>query len=417
MIKHLVPSKFGFYKLFNLGLRVAPLSVKFLFFAVLSKVLSPEIYGSYTLITTTITISIFVLGLDFYNYSIREILMNGQNTVSKVFSTFLLYIVVYIIAMSCVAVYYHFSDGMGMSLKVTLTILLICITEHFCQEAYRLQIAFKKVLTANLIFFFRVFLWMSYLTIEILFFNKNLVLETILNYWLIFNLVAVGLNVVTAVRPAINNKGSLKLSIAFIKRGIVVCSLFFLGTLSLKSIEYLNRYIVDLFLGKEITGVFSFYSNLALVITVYINAIVISFELPLLIEKGNTSNFSKYFKIFKNSFLKQIVIIIVLLLIAIAPILYWQDIPLYKDYLYIFFILLISTAIINYSLVYHFYLYIKKKDRTILWLTIKSGFFNLVTTLILTYYFGVAGTCVAFLLTSICIIYLRKSSCKKVGYE
>lgn len=417
MIKHLVPSKFGFYKLFNLGLRVAPLSVKFLFFAVLSKVLSPEIYGSYTLITTTITVSIFVLGLDFYNYSIREILMNSQNTVSKVFSTFLLYIVVYIIAMSCVAVYYHFSDGMGMSLKLTFTILLICITEHFCQEAYRLQIAFKKVLTANLIFFFRVFLWMSYLTIEILFFNKNLVLETILNYWLIFNLVAVGLNVVTAVRPAINNKGSLKLSIVFIKRGIVVCSLFFLGTLSLKSIEYLNRYIVDLFLGKEITGVFSFYSNLALVITVYINAIVISFELPLLIEKGNTSNFSKYFKIFKNSFLKQIVIIIVLLLIAIAPILYWQDIPLYKDYLYIFFILLISTAIINYSLVYHFYLYIKKKDRTILWLTIKSGFFNLVTTLILTYYFGVAGTCVAFLLTSICIIYLRKSSCKKIGYE
>ncbi|MBO6879929.1 hypothetical protein [Winogradskyella sp.] len=343
--------------------------------------------------------------------------MNSQNTVSKVFSTFLLYIVVYIIAMSCVAVYYHFSDGMGMSLKLTFTILLICITEHFCQEAYRLQIAFKKVLTANLIFFFRVFLWMSYLTIEILFFNKNLVLETILNYWLIFNLVAVGLNVVTAVRPAINNKGSLKLSIAFIKRGIVVCSLFFLGTLSLKSIEYLNRYIVDLFLGKEITGVFSFYSNLALVITVYINAIVISFELPLLIEKGNTTNFSKYFKIFKNSFLKQIVIIIVLLLIAIAPILYWQDIPLYKDYLYIFFILLISTAIINYSLVYHFYLYIKKKDRTILWLTIKSGFFNLVTTLILTYYFGVAGTCVAFLLTSICIIYLRKSSCKKIGYE
>lgn len=417
MIKHLVPSKFGFYKLLNLGLRVAPLSVKFLFFAVLSKVLSPDIYGSYTLITTTITISIFVLGLDFYNYSIREILMNSQNTVSKVFSTFLLYIGVYVLSVFAVVAYYYLGDGMGMSLKLTFTILLICLSEHFCQEAYRLQIAFKKVLTANLIFFLRVFLWMAYLSIEILFYGKSLGLETILYYWLVFNLVAVALNIIMAIKPAIKNKESLKFSTVFIKKGIVICSLFFLGTLSLKSIEYLNRYIVDLFLGKEITGVFSFYSNLALVITVYINAIVISFELPGLIETGNTSNFSNYFKKFKSSFLKQIGIIIVLLLLAIAPILYWQDIPLYKDYLYIFFILLISTAIINYSLVYHFYLYIKKKDKTILWLTIKSGFFNLVTTLVLTFYFGVAGTCVAFLLTSICIIYLRKSSCKKIGYE
>lgn len=154
-----------------------------------------------------------------------------------------------------------------------------------------------------------------------------------------------------------------------------------------------------------------------MVISVYINAIVISFELPALIEKGLSKDINHYFIGFKKSFLKQIVIIVVILLIAIFPILKWQNIPMYQDYLYIFFIMLLASAIINYSLVYHFYLYVKKKDKAILMITIKAGLVNVICTVLLTYWLGVLGTCIAFLITSLCLIYLRKSGSKKIGYE
>ncbi|MFV9549505.1 lipopolysaccharide biosynthesis protein [Algibacter sp. PT7-4] len=405
-------------KLINLFLRVMPLAVKFVFFAALSKVLTTDNYGSYTLITTTVTVSIFVLGLDFYNYSIREVLINKSRVFQKLFSTFSLYAIIYLAISIIVAfVLLTFSNVFTLSPSTIIIITLICFSEHFCQEAYRLQIAFKKIYLANIIFFFRVFVWMAYLVIQVLLFQKEVSINRILNLWLIFNVVAVLLNFITAHNFIRKNLNYLKLDLDFIKKGLVISGLFFAGTLSLKSIEYLNRYIVDLFLGKEMTGIFSFYSNLALVISVYVNAIVISFELPALIEKGKSSQINSYFKGFKKSFLKHIIIIVVVLVIAIFPILKWQNMEIYSNYFYVFFILLLASAIMNYSLVFHFYLYIKKKDKKILMLTIKSGIFNLLATFALTYLLGILGASVSFLLTSICLFYLRKTSSKKIGYE
>ncbi len=419
MNHRIISSKHGIFKLLNLFLRVLPLAVKFLFFTVLSKVMDADSYGSYTLITTTITVSIFILGLDFYNYSIREVLLFKQQVFQKIFTTFFLYLATYTIISLFILAYlltYHEVHG-EFSRVLIIIIALICFSEHLCQEAYRIQIAFKRILLANLIFFFRLFFWMAYLSAEIILYSRPFNLYHILNIWLIFNLISIGLNFLVAIKPILRNFNNLSLNIDFIKNGLIVSSMFFAGTISLKTIEYLNRYIVDIFLGKEITGVFSFYSNLALVISVYINAIVVSFELPALIEKGNDKSLNQYFQNFKKVFLKQISVIVIILLIAIVPILIWQNKPIYKEYLYVFFILLISSVIINYSLVYHFYLYVIKKDKTILLLTIKSGVFNILSTVILTYLFGILGTCIAFLMTSICLIYLRKSSSKKNGYD
>ena len=405
-------------KLVNLFLRVMPLAIKFIFFSILSKVMPPDDYGGYTLITTTVTVSIFILGLDFYNYSIREILTSKSKVFQKLFSSFTLYALVYIIISIIVLLYWLiFGSKFSMSSSTVFTIVLICFSEHFCQEVYRLQIAFKKIYLANIVFFFRVFIWMAYLVIMIFFYKSSISINYILTLWLVFNIAAIVLNFITAHRFIVKNLNDFTLDIHFVKKGIVVSSLFFLGTLSLKSIEYLNRYIVDLFLGKEMTGIFSFYSNLALVISVYINAIVISFELPALIEQTASGKINYYFKKFKKSFFKHISIIVVILIISVFPILKWQNIEMYSNHVYVFFILLIASAIMNYSLVYHFYLYIIKKDKKILSLTIKSGIFNVLFTFVLTYLFGILGASISFLLTSICLFYLRKISSKKLGYE
>lgn len=418
MSNFLSPFSKSLFKLLNLKLRATPLALKFILFAVLSKTFAPDVYGVYTLITTTITISIFILGLDFYNYSIREILLSRDHKINKLFNTFLLYFFFYmVIVIVFSVVLISIKPVLGISKNLIVFILIICFSEHISQEIYRLQIAYKKILTANLIFFCRSFFWILYLIVTILFYNKKISMEFLFLMWMIFNLLSVFSVFLLYFKSIFRNLKEFSLDKKYLIKGLKVSALFFAGTLSLKSIEYLNRYIVDFFLGKELTGVFSFYSNIALVMSVYINTIVVSFELPALIEKGNNENLNRFFRDFKRSFFKQVFFISIILSMAIYPILYWQNIKIYSDYIYIYFILIIASSILNYSLVYHFYLYVKKRDKLILSLTAKSGIINFIFTLLLTYAFGLMGTSIAFLITAICLYYLRKTSSKKIGYD
>lgn len=396
----------------NTCLRIFPLGIKFLFIAVLSKYLSVGDYGDYLLIVTSITISIFVLGLDFYNFSIRNILKDKQETINKIYNAFILYFAIYSIFM-LISIFF-FENVLFIKKNGVLLITLICITEHLNQEIYRLQIAFKKVLTANLIFFIRVFSWTAYLLISLFFFNTKISINDILTPWFIANVIAVILSAFTVL-------GKIKtlpvIDFKYIKKGLKVSTLFLIGTISLKSIEYVNRYIVDVILGSEKTGIFSFYSNFIMIITVYINAIVVSFELPVIIEKAKDKNLMKYFKVFEKSLLSQIIIMSIVILITIKPILLWQGIDLYSEYLYILFFLLIGVGLMNYSLSYHFFLYVKEQDIKILTLTIKAGIFNFFLTITLTYFFDLYGTSIAFTLTGMYMFYIRFVNAKRIHYD
>lgn len=388
--------------------------MKFLFIAILSKYVSIEDYGNYLLIATTITISIFVLGLDYYNFSIRNILKEKIDVTSKIYNAFFLYFLVY-------SLFFLFGiilfDNISFIKKHgVLLIILLCITEHLNQEIYRLQIALKKILTANVIFFLRVFGWTTFFLIGLLFFKINITINDILILWFTSNLLAILINVLAVWKEILRINKIPKIDLNYLKSGLIVSVLFFIGTISLKSIEYINRYVVDIMLGSEKTGIFSFYSNFIMVIPVYINAIVISFELPAIIERAQEKNLMKYFKKFEKSLFVQIIIMSIIILIAIKPILVWQGVELYSNHLYILFFLLLGVGLMNYSLCYHFFLYVKEQDKKILALTINTGAFNLVCTITLTYLLGLLGTSIAFSLTGIYMFYLRYINAKKLNY-
>ncbi len=413
-MKYYLLRHFPFYKLFNTSLRIFPLGMKFLFIAILSKYISVTDYGNYLLITTTITISIFVLGLDYYNFSIRNVLKEKVNVFPKIYNAFILYFIIYFIFILIGCLF--FNNISFIRKNGVMLIILLCITEHLNQEIYRLQIAFKKILTANIVFFLRVFVWTTYLVLGLLFFNIKISVNYILALWLGSNLFAIGLNALIIWKEIFQIKHIPSIDLKYLISGLKVSSLFFIGTISLKSIEYINRYIVDIMLGSEETGIFSFYSNFIMVITVYVNAIVISFELPELIERAHQKDLSKYFKKFQKSLLTQIIIMSSIILIAIKPILWWQGIEIYRDHLYILFFLLAGVGLMNYSLSYHFFLYVKEQDKKILKLTVIVGAINLVLTIILTYFLGLLGTSIAFTLTGGFMFYLRFVNAKYINY-
>ena len=158
------------------------------------------------------------------------------------------------------------------------------------------------MLLANILLFFRTVSWSS--IIFYYYYNSNLItIDKIFKLWLIANILTIVYVFVLSISK--NYKKILKFTFSknWIKEGLRISSVFFIATISLKSMEYANRFIVDYFMGEVLAGVFLFYSNISILITVYINTIVISFELPELIKSVNSHNINNLLKKFNKSLL------------------------------------------------------------------------------------------------------------------
>ena len=216
-----------------------------------------------------------------------------------------------------------------------------------------------------------------------------------------------------------NSKKILKFTFSknWIKEGLRISSVFFIATISLKSMEYANRFIVDYFMGEVLAGVFLFYSNISILITVYINTIVISFELPELIKSVNSHNINNLLKKFKKSLLIHIVISSVFIFLIIKPLLLWQDKVEFEKYLPLIYFFIVGVGLMNYSLLYHFKLYIYHKDKALLKSMVISACLSLFFTISLTHFCGIYGTATAFVISSIILYYMRYNEAKKMKYD
>jgi len=403
--------KISLYKLLNLFLRAAGMGAKFVLILLLSKYYTDTDYRDLTLIMTFVTLSIYVIGVDFYNYSIRDILMgNEQDGLQKVVNSFFLYGIIYIIFG---ILYYLFFDSLDFINQYALAVFVIALTEHLSQEIYRLLIAFGKVLLANFILFFRLFGWVSYVIYYIQF-KGSISLHHLLTIWYIFNLISI---ITVALYFGIKNIKQIltvKIKKKWIINGLKISSVFFAGTILLKIIEYANRFVVDYFLDDIYVGIYGFYTTIALIVTIYINTIVISFELPSLIKNTPKDPGLSNFAYFRRSIIKQLIIIIFILSLFIYPLLQWQGKSVYSKHISVFFIVLGGVFFMNLSLVEHFMLYVKHQDKRILYIMVISGIFSLFSAIILTYVAGIYGTAISFFITGVLMYYLRKYEVRKM---
>lgn len=407
--------KIPFYKLINLGLRIGGMGAKFLIIILMSKFLTDFDYGNFGLITTLVTILIYVLGIDFYNYSIRDILKESRTKIdvfNKVCNTLLFYVIIYTLLGP---VFYLIFSKVEFTMPYVLSIFFLGITEHLCQETYRLLIAFKKVLLANILLFVRTVGWVLVILYKIVN-NQEFDLVFLFRIWLIANCVVILFMFVYGVIYNYKKIKYFEFRSKWVQKGLNTALLFFIGTVLLKIIEYSNRFVIDSFLGKEAAGVFTFYSQIAILMTVYINTIVISFELPVLIESSKTKKVKELYVKFKKALKQHIVIVTLGIMVLIKPILIWQNKESFEVYLPILLLLLIGAGFMNYSLAEHFKLYIYNRDKKIVKILVITSIFNLCFTVMFTFWFGLYGASTAFLITGLLMSFLRKKEASKIEF-
>ena len=267
----------------------------------------------------------------------------------------------------------------------------VSIIEHLNSEIFRLLLALRKTVIANLLFFIRNGLWPLGILI-LYYFNFQFNISILLSYWLYASILALIIGLIFL-------RKKYKLDLSLIDKKTIIASykyafIFFIGTIAYKIVEFSDRYFIDYYLDKESVGVYSLYSQFGSVLNTIIFTIVISIGYPKLLKAIYSNNLKQIIKE-RNNMLMEIVIISILTLLGgyliLDTLLAIIDKPLYFKFNYLFYLVIISNIIFNLSYVYHFIMIGYQKDFKITILTLIGAAINIILNIILIQKYGIIG--------------------------
>ena len=242
---------------------------------------------------------------------------------------------------------------------------------------------------------------------------KNL--KSVFNLWLVGSFLSVVYSIFSISTVGVKIPWKEKMETKWILKGLRIALPFFIATLSYKIIQFADRYMVEFYLGTKQTGIYYFFSNISMLIETFVQTTVVMIYSPKLIASLKKD---KPFQIdiFKN-FSKEIIIYSVVAVASVCAIIYPLLHVVEKTELFlsisVFFVMVITRFIFNISLIYHFKLYVGKKDRVIMTSTLVAVLFNISLNFILIPLYGLIGGALAtlisiFVMMSFKLFYAKK---------
>ncbi len=180
--------KQSFIRFINIVLRGTTLSSKFLLMFFLAKFVEPKELGLYGLLTATISYALFLLGLDFYTFTTREIIKRERHEWGGLLKdqgalSLLLYVTVLPLLL------FIFLTGL-LPWYVAGWFFILLVLEHLTQELGRVLIAISEQLFASVVLFLRSGIW-AVLVTSIMFFRADTRnLDFVLGAWTLGSFVA-----------------------------------------------------------------------------------------------------------------------------------------------------------------------------------------------------------------------------------
>lgn len=401
----------------NLSLRVLSMVAKFLLIIYIGKYFSTEVLGEYGLFVTTITITIYFLGLDFYTYNTREVLHKKEDErVALIRDQFIFHSLIYILVLPLLVLVFMFDV---IDYKYMLLFYLVLIMEHISQELFRLYTTLSMPIVANLLLFFRSGMWVYVLILLWMYDVKDTKnLSFIYLSWFIGSFISIVIGFAYLMK--LYDPKALKRSIdwLWIKKGVKVSIPFFVGTIAYKVIEFSDRYMIDYYMAKSDVGIYTFYGNIANTMQTLVFTLVIMIYYPKMIALYRDSETEKFEQIVKKFFVEVLaysLITIASIAVLIHPVLDYLGKVEFVQSLSILWILLGATLTLNLSLVPHYVLFVKHKDITIRNITIFAAGLNIVLNMILIPIYGLSGAANATLMSFITIAMLKLHTSYKVN--
>lgn len=396
----------------SLGLRIAALGSRFLLFFLLALYLPAKDVGLYGLVTATISYASLFIGMDFYLYANREFKQAPERQKFPILRRSLkVYASIYLIVLPCLTLI--FTIGL-LPWNLAVLFFVILILEHMGQEAYRLLVMMERVLLAGWVLFLRLGLW------AIVFAGLMFVspvfhsLEMLLVAWCI----GAFSSLCFAIKPLLALPRSPRvesLSRDWVVRGLKVALPFLIGTLSLRGIVTFDRYFMDMFVSREILGVYVFFAGMAATLPALLEAGVFALISPKLISAAKADNTADFRHLFQKLFWETVCVslaFIVMSIGALQVIIPYLPNQVYKDNIIIFYLCLAAQLPLNLSMVYHFSLYARRQDRPIILGHVLGFVVFVITALLASNLWAVGAVPIALIVANSTLLVAKFIACR-----
>lgn len=350
--------------LLDLCVRGLALSGKFLLIFMIAKNLSSQDVGFYGLYTGTISIVLYFVGLDFYTYSTREILLddNKKHFWNMIFNQFCFFIISYIIAAIAWPDILKFS---GIE-KFYILGFCILIFEHISQEIYRLLIVVGEISQANFQLFIRNGLWAYICSVGI--FLHVIDILNILTFWSIFSFLSCIYGAFILIRKVPIKNATVNVDLKWIFQGVKISAFFFVGTLFLRSVSYFDKVLALKISDLSYVGIYVFYFGIGNAVQSVLDLMVIARIYPGFVKNIQNNNL-KASRVDIKEFYKKIIIngggLYILSIPACYIVVMLTGKTEYADLFLWYILIIVNNMLINLSMPYHYQLYAQRLDKLI----------------------------------------------------
>ena len=359
-------------RLLNIALRLGTLGSRFLFIFFLAKFLDPKQLGLYGLFTATMTYSLYLLGLDFYTFTTREVLKIERSEWGAVLKNqgalLLLLYAAFIPLLSMIFI----EEFLPWNLAGWFFALLVC--EHLNQEIGRLLIAVSEQLLASILLFLRQGTWAIAIVALMALDASTRSLYYVFCAWVIAGFIAVLVGSSRLITLGIGGWKN-KIDWKWIYTGLKISIPFLIATLAIRGVFTLDRYWLQSLGGLEIVGAYVLFIGISGTLMAFLDAGIFAFIYPGLISAYNKNQPAIFRKNLRTSLIQTIILsagFSIVSLLLLSPLLKWIDNPLYTQHQYLYPWLLLMMVINALSMVPHYALYAQGIDRHIIYSHIAS---------------------------------------------
>ncbi len=377
-------------------LRGLTLISKLILLIYLARHFDPSDIGVYGLFTVTIAFALFIVGLDFYHYSTRELLSRKREQWAPLLrDQAIFYALVYLIVLPLGLLV--FAAGL-LEWRFVGWLYLILGLEHLSQEAYRLLVAISRPGLANVILFIRSGSWV-YAVVALMWIAPST--QHLSTVWIGWAGGVTGSLLLARHELKSLDWGkarSQSVDWTWIRRGVKVAVPFLIGTLALRGIFTVDRYFLKAYWGDAAVGVYTVYVSIANALQSFVEAGVVSHFYPRIVRAYSGGRIIQY-----RTEVTQMTVIMVCVLavmlpiaaIAIEPLLSFIGHASYLESKTVFWILLGGVFIFSIGMVPHYILYARQDDLKILLVSLSACLIMIGTGLVLVPSYGSLGAAIA----------------------
>ncbi|RBI69747.1 hypothetical protein DQ400_03465 [Vreelandella sulfidaeris] len=353
-------------RLVNVGLRGATLVSKFLLIFALAYYLEPSQVGVYGLLFAAISYSLYVVGLEFYIFSTREIITTNRNIWGECLKSHaLLILCLYCLVVPLLLLTFSLGFLPGEFMAWFFILLFL---EHFSQEFNRLLVASSKQIAASFVLFFRSGAWCIVITGIMFFYPAFRSLEAVFLSWAIGASLACLISIVIIYRMQLGGWRN-KVNWKWIGAGIIVALPFLLASLSTRGIFTLDRFFLEYYANLEVLGAYVFFISICNALVSFLDASVFVFIYPVLIKNFHDGNMVLFLSNMKKLLMQTVIVVGVFVVFAffmIDFVLSFIGKDSYMENKDLFYLTLLAVVVFVAGFVPQYGLYAQGHDRPII---------------------------------------------------